>query len=580
MNPPTHRLIRTALFGFVMLCTGSLTAATLTWSVVIIPTGGGTVDWTTSSPAASGTLTNSGSVKFNANSYVDLTFKAKPGFQLQSVYKNLESWINFLDQNNHFQFGPVGAAHTITVVFSKINPTGNFKLAFPDGGATTIVDITGNYSGETVPSRRGYNVDVAMDEAGKVSVMGVVDGIVPTGGGQLQGALGSITTAQDKPTAQFTGSFTGTKDGVASTASGSVSGPVDLHPASGGNSTASGLASGTAKVGTVPYSVKATTTNFPVTASQAANLSKAWDLTMTLREMTDPRTGTNWLVASSVLTLPSHDQTAFGEKTVPYVVGRGYSVAFSSGTKLDAAGNPLLDPVTHKPVVDTKSSVTITNMNITGTQGHWIVTGGTINYKFLGQTGKGDVMNFTGPEETIFNNRNNGAVVNTPTQPTTFTINSSYAVTYLNTYHWNFGRGTTKAGTLSLRRSDGTIYGPWQATGIKSAAPLVLGIARTGPKATITWTTGRLQQANSAAGPYADLTSALSPYEITPSTGAKFFRLAAASGTGGVTNAVWECRPGAFIPAGTYTVVDSDPATWSQNGASGGQGFAEVRGKP
>jgi hypothetical protein len=46
-------------------------------------------------------------------------------------------------------------------------------------------------------------------------------------------------------------------------------------------------------------------------------------------------------------------------------------------------------------------------------------------------------------------------------------------------------------------------------------------------------------------------------------------------------------QPGAFdwiantnltVPAGTYTVVDSSPATWSQNQASGGRGFVRVFG--
>jgi hypothetical protein len=30
------------------------------------------------------------------------------------------------------------------------------------------------------------------------------------------------------------------------------------------------------------------------------------------------------------------------------------------------------------------------------------------------------------------------------------------------------------------------------------------------------------------------------------------------------------------LPAGTYTVLDSDPATWSQNAETGGQGIIWV----
>jgi hypothetical protein len=34
------------------------------------------------------------------------------------------------------------------------------------------------------------------------------------------------------------------------------------------------------------------------------------------------------------------------------------------------------------------------------------------------------------------------------------------------------------------------------------------------------------------------------------------------------------------IKAGDYTVVDSDPSTWSVNGESGGSGFAHVTAIP
>ncbi len=43
-------------------------------------------------------------------------------------------------------------------------------------------------------------------------------------------------------------------------------------------------------------------------------------------------------------------------------------------------------------------------------------------------------------------------------------------------------------------------------------------------------------------------------------------------------NAYWAAFPLETIPAGTYTVMDSDPSTWSANGESGGAGFVNVRG--
>lgn len=40
----------------------------------------------------------------------------------------------------------------------------------------------------------------------------------------------------------------------------------------------------------------------------------------------------------------------------------------------------------------------------------------------------------------------------------------------------------------------------------------------------------------------------------------------------------WTVQPRLVFPADTYTIVDSQPATWSQNTRSGGRGFATVNG--
>lgn len=42
----------------------------------------------------------------------------------------------------------------------------------------------------------------------------------------------------------------------------------------------------------------------------------------------------------------------------------------------------------------------------------------------------------------------------------------------------------------------------------------------------------------------------------------------------------WTVSPKLTLPAGTYTVFDSDPATWSFNPASRNQGFVQVHGTP
>jgi hypothetical protein len=110
---------------------------------------------------------------------------------------------------------------------------------------------------------------------------------------------------------------------------------------------------------------------------------------------------------------------------------------------------------------------------------------------------------------------NTGNVANGPTRPTTFTLAKPTRITKITTYHWNNGKGATP-GTIALRSSTGQVYGPWQASG-------------------------------------------------TP-------------GMGGVPNVHWVVTPDITLPAGTYTVIDSDPASWSHNPQSGNAGMAWADG--
>lgn len=45
-------------------------------------------------------------------------------------------------------------------------------------------------------------------------------------------------------------------------------------------------------------------------------------------------------------------------------------------------------------------------------------------------------------------------------------------------------------------------------------------------------------------------------------------------------NAYWLARPEVELPAGTYTLIDSDPSTWAQNSASNGEGMGWAMGIP
>ena len=118
----------------------------------------------------------------------------------------------------------------------------------------------------------------------------------------------------------------------------------------------------------------------------------------------------------------------------------------------------------------------------------------------------------SGPEEKFFEVWSKGAVATGgATAPTTFRIDKPWLVQELVTYHWNNGSGMSP-GTIALKAADGTVYGPWNASGV--------------------------------------------------------------AGNAGVANAAWSVKPNTVIPPGTYTVQDSDQASWSQNAETGGAGMA------
>lgn len=88
--------------------------------------------------------------------------------------------------------------------------------------------------------------------------------------------------------------------------------------------------------------------------------------------------------------------------------------------------------------------------------------------------------------------------------------------TKILTYHWNYGDGVTP-GTIALQGSDGSYYGPYQASG--------------------------------------------------------------EDGMGGVPNANWVIFVNIpIVQQVTYTVINSDPETWAQNSETGGVGIAIIWG--
>lgn len=131
-----------------------------------------------------------------------------------------------------------------------------------------------------------------------------------------------------------------------------------------------------------------------------------------------------------------------------------------------------------------------------------------------GTTGDQDIAQ---EPRKLFDNGNIMAVFPGATAPT-FILDVTTKITELQTYHYITG-GLPGAGTIGLQGDDGTMYGPFQATG--------------------------------------------------------------SDGQGGVANAYWTVTPDDLVlPAGSYTIIDSDPGTFSQNAESGGVGMVSVSGIP
>jgi hypothetical protein len=109
------------------------------------------------------------------------------------------------------------------------------------------------------------------------------------------------------------------------------------------------------------------------------------------------------------------------------------------------------------------------------------------------------------------------AVDNTgPTESSIFTLEHDAKITGIFTYHWNADEDTFREQTISLKKDDNTIYGPW---------PVKAG-----------------------------------------------------NGSWNKSNVNWYVFPDQTIPAGTYTIIDSHNDSWSKNSETGNRGMCTVKG--
>jgi len=267
------------------------------------------------------------------------------------------------------------------------DPLGNFEFRFPTNNPllTRIVNVTGNYSGVSqTSSHRNYNFDLAQDETGKLSVMGTIDGIADVNGNtQLAASAGTMRTVTGQPSAQLKGSFKGSRDGVKTSFSGKATVPVQVVDVGNGTNGVTGSGSYSSRIGTLPFSGKNLPVNVAAPPNSEQNLRQDWTLHLDIKKKligTKERT-----VASARLELPNGDTVDYPERVAKYSGTKGYSLSFTRGTNITV--NP--------PKIGSRSRIYIRGMTLIpqGTD-EWRPDAGLIDYQFLGQKGRANLMDF------------------------------------------------------------------------------------------------------------------------------------------------------------------------------------------
>lgn len=394
--------------------------ANVNWAVVIKSAGGGKVLWSTSQPEKSGTLSKSGQLTIAKGAYVDLTFQVNEGFKFESVTKNLDDWTAWLDSNKHYRFGPVENRHVIVATFSKINPEGSLMFESPSvlpDGVAPIYNATGHYSG-TLPvgTHRNFDIYAAMDESGKIDVLpniSKLDGF--TSDPSNKPVAATVKTIDNKPSVQASGKLSGTRDGVEGSVFGlgslsgiqavpeemAINAPLESVPAENTLSgqalnaedmpldqvlNAEGLASYNIKLKDKQTGVKLPLREkaLPVTLPVTTNATRDWSVTVDLEQRLNAKNKTR-VYAKALLILPNGEQISFRERVVKYSRKKGYTLNFSKGRNL----------ATDK--VDKKTRVNIKKMLFSCTEASCALSDGEIRYRFLGQRGKANLLDFMVP---------------------------------------------------------------------------------------------------------------------------------------------------------------------------------------
>ena len=217
--------------------------------------------------------------------------------------------------------------------------------------------------------------------------MGTIEGIQDKKGSpDLSGNVGTIKTVNGEPTVQLKGSFTGTRDDVPATAQ------RNSNRARKGDACAAQMALWEravteAKLAACRSRERTCRSRLLLrTPGPFNNLKKDWTLQLDFATKQPPK-GKSYIVASAQLVLPNGDTIVFAEKRTTYNKKTGYTVSFSRGT------NTTVNP----QKIDTKTSISIKGMTLVKRGTGWQPTAGTLTYKFFGQKGTGNLMDFVAP---------------------------------------------------------------------------------------------------------------------------------------------------------------------------------------
>ncbi len=126
-------------------------------------------------------------------------------------------------------------------------------------------------------------------------------------------------------------------------------------------------------------------------------IEKDWRMNLLISERTDTK-GKKFYVADLFFDNPNGTQTRFAERTVVYSPTNGYTISFSKGLLFDGNGTPIRD-TRGKQIVDKDSSIKFDKLLFkkdfdTNNVPFWTPAAGGVFYKFLGQSGFGQVFNF------------------------------------------------------------------------------------------------------------------------------------------------------------------------------------------